>query len=816
MNARLHRGWLGSRPRSRIVLLAPLLFSQAVVAQKAADADNPDVTALTQPTNFVQLGGEVATQDSDKFGEYNGLYNKGPNAIGDFSLAGGSGYGADTGTMRYKVFGTDVGTTSTTIGAAAADEGVWNLGASFDDLRHQLTRSYQTPFDGSVGGNNFNLPFDFGVIDTAHKPAGFKTAPGTNQLTATQLGDFHPDDIHSDRKNASLTAGHTLSNSLDVQVSYNHLFQTGAKLLGVAGDQVNTPTGSAYTWAGQTPLVIPNPTDSGTDTIKLALNWAGTRGWATAGYYGSIYSDHYSSVSWNNPFVKAPASVATGTLSAFPVDTISTFPSNIFNQLNLTGGYVFGPSTRLVAGASYGISEQNAAFPQTGNIGLTPLGLPGSSLNGYVAIEHFDVKLTDQSWRPLTVSAGFKFDERNNETRSNAYVFNTINEPANQTETSVNAPMSNKKLQTALSGDLRVSSRQHLSLGYEYVDTRRWCNNALANNQQGSLDGATTGGWTAYTAATCAQVPDTRENKLTAGYRLHAADDLNFRASYQYSDRKADLSPSFYNPMQAVDNPAGAGAGAEGYEVLGFVSFFEASRHEQIAKAGADWQPGEKLSMSLSGRYTKDVYTDLMYGVQNSNAGSANFDTSYVFNSRREISFYATHQSTNRNLTNLYKVLASKPSATGLSGFAGETWTNKMKENDNTFGIAGKQDGVWHGRVDLKADASYSLGGSTYSTSPFAGADLEGNTCSAAYYETCGTLPTIRNNTLRVRLTSAYNFQRAGTAFLGYTYQRLTSDDFIYNAYQYGSTPATLLPTNQQSPSYNLSAIYLAYRYTFR
>jgi hypothetical protein len=205
-----------------------------------------------------------------------------------------------------------------------------------------------------------------------------------------------------------------------------------------------------------------------------------------------------------------------------------------------------------------------------------------------------------------------------------------------------------------------------------------------------------------------------------------------------------------------------------------------------------------------------------MYGVQNSNAGSANFDTSYVFNSRREISFYATHQSTNRNLTNLYKVLASKPSATGLSGFAGETWTNKMKENDNTFGIAGKQDGVWHGRVDLKADASYSLGGSTYSTSPFAGADLEGNTCSAAYYETCGTLPTIRNNTLRVRLTSAYNFQRAGTAFLGYTYQRLTSDDFIYNAYQYGSTPATLLPTNQQSPSYNLSAIYLAYRYTFR
>jgi hypothetical protein len=114
------------------------------------------------------------------------------------------------------------------------------------------------------------------------------------------------------------------------------------------------------------------------------------------------------------------------------------------------------------------------------------------------------------------------------------------------------------------------------------------------------------------------------------------------------------------------------------------------------------------------------------------------------------------------------------------------------------------------------ADLSYSLGNSNYNTSPFAGADLEGNSCSAIYYETCGSSPTIKNSTLRLRVNGSYQIAKASTILIGYTYEHLTSDDFLYNAYQYGFTPATLLPTNQQSPSYNISAVFVAYRYSFR
>jgi MtrB/PioB family decaheme-associated outer membrane protein len=353
--------------RKFCVKLVSLAVRSALVVTIAApsitwaqDASDEDVKALTLPTDFIQAGGEANSIPSDKFGEYNGLYKKGATFLGDFSLAGGDAYGPGTGTMRYGLNGTDLGTSSGAVNGSVSNQGSWNLGFGYDELRHEFTDSYETPFQGGVGGNRFNLPADFGVIDTAYKPPGFLTAPGTNDLTAQQRSEFHSEDIYSERKNMSFTAGYRFNADWDVKFDFNHLGQDGAKLLGVGGDQVNSPAGSTYTWAGQTPLLIPNPTDYTTDTFKGALNWVGSKSFATLNYYGSIFSDSYNSVSWNNPFIKAPATVATGTVSAFPTDTISTFPSNMLNQVNFTGGYDLPASTKLAGGISYGRSQQRS------------------------------------------------------------------------------------------------------------------------------------------------------------------------------------------------------------------------------------------------------------------------------------------------------------------------------------------------------------------------------------------------------------------------------------------------------------------------
>src|SRR5450631_3699515 len=182
-----------SRDRQYSITLVSLAVHGALMAAIAAPpiafaqaADTDDVKSLTLPTNFLQVGGEYNSDASDKFGEYNGLNKKGSTFIGDLRLVGGDAYGAGAGTMRYGLSGTDLGTTAGSINASASSQGSWNIGFGYDELRHELTDSYQTPFQGAVGGRNFTLPGDFGVINSGYKPTGFITAPGANDLTAQQ------------------------------------------------------------------------------------------------------------------------------------------------------------------------------------------------------------------------------------------------------------------------------------------------------------------------------------------------------------------------------------------------------------------------------------------------------------------------------------------------------------------------------------------------------------------------------------------------------------------------------------------------------
>ena len=44
---------------------------------------------------------------------------------------------------------------------------------------------------------------------------------------------------------------------------------------------------------------------------------------------------------------------------------------------------------------------------------------------------------------------------------------------------------------------------------------------------------------------------------------------------------------------------------------------------------------------------------------------------------------------------------------------------------------------------------------------------------------------------------------------------RLKTDDFFFNGYQTGFTPAQVLPNNQQPGSYSVNVISLSYLYTF-
>ena len=129
----------------------------------------------------------------------------------------------------------------------------------------------------------------------------------------------------------------------------------------------------------------------------------------TAAYYGSYFTNNVDSMTWDNAF--NPGTSAT----------MSSAPSNEFNQFTLKGGYNFSPTTKLVMGASYGRNTQNESFLNDPTD--VPLGIPVSSLNGLVETTQFNARFSAKPMKDLNVNVGYKYLDRDNKTPVNIYEF---------------------------------------------------------------------------------------------------------------------------------------------------------------------------------------------------------------------------------------------------------------------------------------------------------------------------------------------------------------------------------------------------------
>ena len=785
-----------------------------------AFAEDDEVTALTHPTNSIEVGVGNTSADSAKFGEYNGLNKSGANLIGNFNIRGGDAYSQEGSVNRWQLKGADLGTTSRELSGTVSNQGQWNLGFSYDELQHNITDTYTTPFQGSMGGNSFTLPTTFGIINTtaiaASKPAVVGPpaaaavnnigsniqAIGTRDLTLAQQAAFRQVDVASTRKNSTFSGGYNFDPRWNVQFNYNHLDQSGAKLISAASSGITTGAGAAGAWAKEAPVTLMNPTNYTTDSLNLAANWAGDNAFMTASFFSSYFRNADDRLSWMNPMGTGSNASATGirtpattTLAGgYQLNMLSTMPGNDFNQLNLTGGYNLSPTTKLVGGLSYGRNTQNASYlvdlMQTG-------GLPQNSLDALVVSTHADLKLTNQTSRDLVLSAGMKYNERDNQTASNTYKFLDLGAA---TETSVNTPMSNSKTQLEIAGDYRLSTNNRLHLGYEYEEVKRWCNNAIANNTVGVQPSKAPAGYVVSNSS-CAQIPESTENKLVAGYKLKMGEAVNFTVGYNYAQRKADVNASFYSPLQA---------NAQGYENPGYRAFFDASRTEQLLKAGVNWQANDKLSFGLNARYLDDNYGDSPLGVQKGNSWSTNLDATYGYSENGAVSAYVGMQNRQRDLLNQAGNVVGQVIASPT------LWTNRLTDKDQTLGFNATQKGLMGGKLELMGDLSVSIGKSMYHT------DISGYvptiaapTCDNATSLACGDTPEIYSKTLQFKLTGTYQVDKKSKVAVGYMFQQLTSNDYYYNVYQYGYSSSTVLPTNQQSPNYTVNALSVSYIYNF-
>jgi MtrB/PioB family decaheme-associated outer membrane protein len=769
------------------------LAAMAVMPLAAMADDAATAADQVNPSNNVEIGGSYTSQDSAKFGEYNGLDKKGFNFNGAVNLRGGDSYGQGLGTKRWTINATDLGTTSREMGATMSDQGKWSLGIDYDELRHNITDSYRTPNSGTLGGNSDLIPSSFGTINTTVPGGTLSGAAAQQVLTNGQLQSFHNQDVYSQRENTSFSAGYNIDRQWNVKFDYKHIDQSGSKLI-----SSGTDTGSldGYAYGGERVQVLLNPTKTKTDNFNLALNWAGDKGFFSAGYYGSLFHDDYNGLSFSDPFT---TSTAKGTVpaSGFPVDTMSTNPSNQFHQLNLTGGYFFDEKTKLVGGLSYAHNTQNESYTGSYTPG-TYLSGPGS-LDGKVDVKHVDLTLSNQTTEALNLSAGLKYNERDNKTASNWYTFYNL---GGDKVVAYNTPESYRHTEFNLSGDYKIDNRQHIHAGYEFDQMKRWCDNSVTaaqiNAQLAAAGEATT---TYYNSGTdCMQVPKSREDRLVLNYMLRASDAVSLRAGYSYGDRSADINPSFYNPMQ------GANPGLEGFEYNGFVAYFQGSRKENKGTLSVDWQATDKVSLGLSGKYAKDDYSASL-GVQHGEQYSVNLDANFMLSEASSIDAYVTSQHRTRDLNNDANGHPVDPLLLTVT----KDWTNNLTDDDLMLGLGAKQKGLMGGRLDLSEDLTYSLGKTDYTTA--AGA---GFTCSTGASTNCGSFPTIKAETTTLKLTGSYKVDKASKVVLSYMYQHLNSNDPTYYQYYQQSYKGSTLPAYLTAPNYNQNVVFLAYDYSFK
>ena len=797
----------------RISILAVAVQS-ALFAMCAmpAHAEDDELATLLKPTNTLEIGVANVSSASAKFGEYSGMNKKGAKFVGNVNLNGGDSYSNDTSSKRWSFTATDLGLTSRALGATVKDQGKWNFGFGYDELRHNTSDTYQTPYIGSMGGNSFTLPAGF--VKSTTTAAG--TAPvGTRRASwiASNSAVFNTEPIYNDRKNASLTAGLALNDQTSLKFDFNHLVQSGAKLMAF-GSMANSvpPMAAALTGVtGEAVSILPNPTNYKTDTFTLGLNWIGDQGHLSTSYFGSFFKEGYDRVAF-----ETFAGSNVGSINQL----MSTAPSNQLHQLNLNGGYSFSSDTKLTGGLSYGRNTQNDAYVVDAYSMIAPS--PMTSLNGLVFNTHADLKLTNQTTQNLTMSAGVKFDERNDKTASNFYSFNALSGANNQQANFANTPYSNRKTQVELAGDYRLDKDQALRIAYNREEIQRWCNQYAV---RGPITVGTVPGINSYPAGTnCVVATGSHDDKLSATYRDRSSEALSWNIGYSFAKRYTSSDPNAVTARFGLNgNPNLAAAAGTQFQGLnagdyrGFYPVFSASRKEQMVKAGANWQATEKVSVMLGGKFTDDKY-DSLYGVQKGNSWSVNLDTTYAYSEKGLVTAFISQQQRKRDMTDLYRspqIAASGTlggSATALNIPAGATWSDTQKDVDSTVGIGAKQGGLFGSKLDLDGSLTYTMGKTGYTTVfNYAAATSGGLTCDSPQFRTCGALPEIQNTVTQFKLIGKYNLDKQSKVAVGYLYQHMKSTDYYYNGVQMGYTPTALMPTNQQSPNYTVNVISVSY-----
>jgi MtrB/PioB family decaheme-associated outer membrane protein len=682
----------------RCALVAMVIAPGAYAAD--GNAVDPAVVELTRPTSSIEAGVGYVSDDSAKFGEYNGLNKKGAYGILNFDLRGG-GYGSDVDATRWKILGTDLGLDTRSLTGEYGQQGKFRIDFGYEVILKNRSDTYQTPYLGA-GSSNFTLPGNWlaprvpqvnaaNINFRSFSPttglapalvAGVTTPPTAaqqatvNAILANDVPAFQDVDIHTKRERYDGGFRYSINRQWEVKASVRHEDKTGTKLMSTVSSQVS-----------EFAATLPDPVDQSTDQYNLSLDYTGEKGFFQAAYYGSILKNNIQSLTWQD----------VNDLTKFA--TMGSAPSNQYHQLLFTGGYRFTTTTRLVVNGSIARGTQNESFVTSAQNNQLPLGVPAQSLDGLVVTKAFNLKFTSRPYKDLDFVASYKYDDRDNRTPINTYIFQDANEARAAAASPFNSalglapntlgsniniynnrPYSKTVNQANLEGIYRIAANQWLDLGYDFQKIDRNC----------------TGSW-----IDCADANTTKENTGRIEWKATPLEGLTGRVSYAYSDRKVDnYNENAFLALVPMANFLGVGGaatngstvatqsalaymianGLTGYgplagysppytgntliygnnggiipqalygsrnninELPGMRRFNMADRTRDKVRGMVNWEASETFSFQAGVDFNRDDYSNSVYGLTGARSTVFNFEGTYAASDDLSASLFYTYE----------------------------------------------------------------------------------------------------------------------------------------------------------------------------
>lgn len=557
-------------------------------------------------TGSIEAGAGYVSDNSAKFGEYNGLDQRG----GVLLAGGGVRVRAEDGSY-VDAQASNLGLGTRAIGLESGRQGAYSLRLVYEDLPHILTDSARTPYLGN-GGGTLTLPAGFAAANTTLMP-----------LAAT----LRPVELETNRQRIGLAGSWLATPQWTYSVSVRHELKDGTK----------RTAGAFFVNAAQ----LAEPVHYSTDQIDASASYTGERLQLKLGYYGSLFRNGNSALTWQNPYTGIPGNPAAGQLALAP--------DNQFHQLLASAGYQVSDRTRATADVSVGRMTQNDSFlAPTVNAAIASPALPRASLDGEATTLNANVRLISSLTDTVRVHAAYSHNERDNKTPQSAY--NWVSTDMFLAGARVNLPYSFKQDKVSVSADYRATAALRASIGLDHDANKR----------------------------TFQEVDTTRENTLWGKLGSRVLDNVDLTLKLAHAERRhgGTYTPITFGGVP-LENPL-------------LRKYHLANRTRDTIALRADIAPADSVNVGLGVSNSRDDYSASAIGLTKGTSLAVNGDISVAFTEDTSVHFFASREEMRSRQTN-------------SQTFSAPDWIGNNKDTVDFYGV-GIRHAAIKNKLDIGAD----------------------------------------------------------------------------------------------------------------